>query len=178
MTFAYHVVSMAWRHLHRKNDKRRMILYELITQLGKKSESKSKNLRRKNKTRRGFENSKPKLHSLGRPSDQHGIALLLIPECYKFDSPLSPSVWFLKQPFHRAFLSSACAERRRLLAMIVKGYRVESMGAQCIRVVLVRCLWWVKRRFQEGYLVRIIICSLHEYEIEMIEWCLRDVGDA
>ena len=27
-----------------------------------------------------------------RPSDQHGIALLLIPECYKFDSPLISSV--------------------------------------------------------------------------------------
>ena len=25
--------------------------------------------------------------------------------------------------------------------------------------------------------MRIIICSLHEYEIEMIEWCLRAVGD-
>ena len=35
--------------------------------------------------------------------------------------------------------------------MIVKGYRVDSMGAQCIRVVLVRCRRCMEKRLQEGY---------------------------
>ena len=109
------------------------------------------------------------------PSDQHGIALLRIPECYKFDSPLISSVWFPGQPFHRGFLSSACAERRRLLVMIVKGCRVEGMAAQCIRVVLARCRWCMEKRLQEDYCVKVkwlLIAWMRDRDdCVVLAWC-------
>ena len=38
--------------------------------------------------------------------------------------------------------------------MVVKGYRVGSMAAQCIRVVLARCRRCMEKRLQEGYRVK------------------------